>query len=63
MNFPLIARTILRLAALAAVSLGYASEGTAAVFYENADIVAMAALIISETYFAFDKWRDARAAK
>jgi len=61
MNYALIARTILRLGALAAVSAGIATEGTAAVFYENADIVAVTALAISEGYFAFDKWRNRKA--
>ena len=63
MNFPLIARFVLRIVALAAVSNGYLADDTASVLYQNADIVAMLSLALSEAYFAFDKWRDARAAK
>ena len=63
MNIPLFTRVLLRLLALVAVTNGYASEQTASVFYQNADIVAMVALGISELYFGFDKWRDARATK
>jgi len=63
MNYALIARTVLRLGALAAVSAGIATEGTAAVFYQNADIVAVTALLLSEAWLAFDKWRDRKSAK
>jgi hypothetical protein len=63
MNFPLITRAALRILALIAVTNGYLTEGTASVIYQNADIVAMASLALSELYFAFDKWRDARADK
>jgi hypothetical protein len=63
MNIPLFTRVLLRLLALVAVTTGYATESTASVFYQNADIVAMVSLGISEIYFSFDKWRDARAAK
>jgi hypothetical protein len=63
MNFPLITRAALRILALVAVTNGYLTEGTASVIYQNADIVAMASLALSELYFAFDKWRDARADK
>jgi|TARA_R110002111_G_scaffold192926_2_gene258965 hypothetical protein len=61
MNFPLITRAALRILALIAVTNGYLTEGTASVIYQNADIVAMASLALSELYFAFDKWRDGRA--
>jgi hypothetical protein len=63
MNIPLFTRVLLRLLALVAVTTGYATESTASVFYQNADIVAMVSLGISEIYFSFDKWRDARAEK
>jgi len=63
MNFPLITRAVLRILALVAVTNGYMTEASASVIYQNADIVAMVALALSELYFAFDKWRDARAAK
>jgi hypothetical protein len=63
MSIPLFTRVLLRLLALIAVTSGYATESTASVFYQNADIVAMVALGISELYFGFDKWREARAAK
>jgi hypothetical protein len=60
MNFPLITRAVLRILALVAVTNGYLTESTASVIYQNADIVAMISLTLSEAYFAFDKWRDAR---
>jgi hypothetical protein len=63
MNIPLFTRVFLRLLALAAVTNGYVTESTASVIYQNADVVAMVSLLISEAYFGFDKWRDARAAK
>jgi hypothetical protein len=63
MNFPIITRATLRILALVAVSNGYLTESTASVIYQNADIVAILSLALSETYFAFDKWRDARASK
>jgi hypothetical protein len=62
-NFPLITRAALRILALIAVTNGYLTESTASVIYQNADIVAMASLALSELYFAFDKWRDTRADK
>jgi hypothetical protein len=44
------------------VTNGYMNESTASVIYQNADIIAMGSLVLSEAYFAFDKWRDARDA-
>jgi hypothetical protein len=63
MSIPLFTRVLLRLLALAAVTNGYASEQTASVFYQNADIVAMVALGISELYFGFDKALEKRRKK
>jgi hypothetical protein len=63
MNIPLFTRAVLRLVALVAVTKGYMTESEASVIYQNADLVAVASLVISEVYFGFDKWRDARAAK
>ena len=63
MNIPLFTRVALRLLALVAVSNGYLSGDTASVFYQNADIVAMVSLMISEVYFSFDKWREKRSVK
>jgi hypothetical protein len=62
MNFPIITRAVLRILALVAVTNGYMNESTASVIYQNADIIAMGSLVLSEAYFAFDKWRDARDA-
>jgi|TARA_B110000908_G_scaffold161809_1_gene206544 hypothetical protein len=63
MNIPLFTRVLLRLLALAAVTSGYMTDSTASVVYQNADVVAMVSLLISEAYFGFDKWRNARADK
>jgi hypothetical protein len=63
MTIPLFTRVLLRLLALVAVTSGFMTETTASVFYQNADIVAMLSLGISELYFLYDKWRDAKAAK
>ena len=63
MSIPLFVRVFLRLLALAAVTNGYMTDSTASVIYQNADVVAMVSLMISEAYFGFDKWRDARANK
>ena len=57
MNYALFARVTLRLLALIMVSLGVASDGTASVLYQNADIVALTTLGIAELFFYVDKWR------
>ena len=64
MNFPLIVRVLLRIVALTAVTNGYLTEDTASAIYQNADVVAMVSLLLSEIYFAVEKafnkwWRNA----
>lgn len=62
MNWQLLARFILRLVALAAVSWGYLTEDAAAHIYQNVEIVSLLALALSEGWFllvkALDRWRS-----
>jgi hypothetical protein len=56
MNYPLLARVLLRLVAMVAVYFGLA-EGQADVIATNADFIALVSLGMSEAYFYFDKAR------
>ena len=57
MNYALIARAALRLIALAAVYFGYAEETQAATIYTNPDVIAIATLALSESFFLIEKMR------
>lgn len=62
MNWQLLARFVLRLIALTAVSWGYLTEDAAAHIYQNVEIVSLLALALSEGWFSLSKWIGRRRA-
>ena len=58
MDWQLVARATLRIVAFLAAYMGWATEDQTSFIYQNADVVTLVALMMSETWFTAKKTKE-----